>query len=173
MKKTLIVLLLLVGITANAQQKHLGLKAGVNFASLTGDWADDLDNKTGYHIGVTAELGWKDSFSIQPEVIYSTQGAELEDIDFKIDYLNVPVLAKIYMVKKNLSFMAGPQFGYVINDNFDSDDLKEFDLSGAVGLELKLLSFYAQARYNFGFTDVTNVGGKNGVFQLSIGHNFL
>ncbi|GLB53719.1 hypothetical protein NBRC110019_27600 [Neptunitalea chrysea] len=176
MKKSLLfILLTLIFIGGYAQTKHVGIKAGVNFASLTGDGLDGLEDKTGYHIGVTGELGLNDNFSIQPEIMYSTQGAKLEDIDFDIDYINVPLLAKFYMVK-NVSFMVGPQFGYVISDNFDAletDSLKDFDLSGAVGVEARILSFFVQARYNFGLSDVMDSEAKNAVFQFSVGHNFL
>lgn len=173
MKKIVLCLLLLTGTLTYAQRFNLGVKAGVNFSTLTGDTETDLENKTGYHIGAIAELGLNDKFSIQPELIYSTQGAKWKDVDFKINYINVPVLAKIYVVK-SFSVMAGPQFGYVIDDNNIGDtDWKEFDLSGTAGAELKILSFFAQARYNFGLSDVSDTGAKNAVFQVSVGFNFL
>lgn len=173
MKKVLLCLFLLGMSFSYAQQTHLGIKAGVNFAKLTGDQAEDLENKTGYHIGVTAELGLTSKFSVQPEILYSTQGAKFEDEDLDINYVNVPVLAKFYLIK-NVSFQVGPQFGYVIGngDTFD-EGIKDFDLSGAAGVEVRILSFFAQARYNFGLTDVADVAARNAVFQISVGYNFL
>lgn len=174
MKKTVLLVIVLLGsiMGAKAQQSHLGIKAGLNFASLTGDGVDGLSNKTGYHFGINAELGLSNNFSIQPEVLYSTQGAESDDVDFDINYVNVPVLAKFY-VMRNFSLQMGPQFGYVVGDEADSFDLKEYDLSGAVGAELAIKSLFLQARYNFGLSDVSDTGTKNAVFQFSLGYNFL
>ncbi len=173
MKKTILLCALLVGaiFTVKAQESHLGIKAGVNFSTLTGDGVEGLSNKTGYHFGVTTELGLSDNFSIQPEVLYSTQGAESEDVDFDINYVNIPVLAKLY-VMRNFSLQGGPQFGYVVGDD-TGFDLKEYDLSGAVGAELKIKSLFLQARYNFGLSDVSDSGTKNAVFQFSLGYNLL
>lgn len=172
MKKIVLVLMLLTGTLTYAQRFNLGIKAGVNFATLTGDSDIDLENKTGYHIGAIAEVGLNDQFSVQPEIIYSTQGAKLESEDFDINYLNVPVLAKVYVIK-TFSLMVGPQFGYVIDNNGNGLDYKDFDLSGSAGAEIKVLSFFAQARYNFGLSEVSDGGAKNAVFQLSVGFNFL
>lgn len=169
MKKLFFAVLIFIGVTAgaNAQSLHLGAKGGVNFATLSGKDADGNDGRTGFHIGAVAELGLTDKFSIQPEAIYSAQGVK----DFNIDYLNVPVLAKYYIVD-NLSLQAGPQFGFKVNDkNFDNAE--GFDMSGAVGAEVKFGKLFGQARYNFGLTDVADGDARNAVFQLSVGFNFL
>ncbi|SFU38479.1 Outer membrane protein beta-barrel domain-containing protein [Pustulibacterium marinum] len=178
-KKILIVLVSFLGGMGllRAQESSLGIKAGVNFSTLTGDGFEGLDSKTGYHFGIVGELGISEKFSIQPEVLYSTQGAESEDVDFDINYLNVPILAKIYFLR-NISFQVGPQFGYVTDqsgDGFDlaNVDLKDYDLSGAAGVEVKFKSIFLQGRYNFGLSDVTDSGTKNAVFQFSVGYNFL
>ncbi len=174
MRKTLLTTILLVGfgIVLNAQDFHFGAKAGVNFASITGDDADDLDGRTAFHVGLVAELGLSDKFAIQPELIYSAQGADESGVDLGIDYLNLPVLAE-FKVSENFSLQAGPQFGFNI-DEADVDDLESFDLSAAFGVEVNFSKFFAQARYNLGFTDlVDDADVKNGVFQISVGYWFL
>lgn len=174
MKKAIVVFALLVGavVTVQAQKFHVGIKGGVNFANFTGDVPNNLDGKTGFHFGAIAELGVSEKFSIQPEAIYSSQGAKLSDIDLNVDYINVPVLAKLYVID-NLSLQAGPQFGFVINDK-NIEDPKAFDLSGAVGAEVTFGKFFAQARYNIGFSDIAdNEDVKNSVFQLSVGIKIL
>lgn len=174
MKKSIFLFVLALGFatTMAAQGAHFGIKAGVNFANLNGGDAD-LDGRTGFHVGLVGELRLSDKFAVQPEAIYSSQGAKFGSSDLKVDYLNVPVLADIKLVKM-LSLHVGPQFGFVIDEG-DLNDPKSFDLSGAAGLELKVTKFFAQARYNFGISDIADADGspKNAVFQLSVGFNFF
>ncbi|SFW67435.1 Outer membrane protein beta-barrel domain-containing protein [Sinomicrobium oceani] len=176
MKKIILVIMAVVGVSvySNAQSLHFGAKGGVNFASLSGDDADGADGRTGFHIGLLAELGLTDKFSIQPEVLYSAQGAKISDADLNLDYVNIPVLAKYYLTD-GLSIQAGPQFGLNVKDDWEGFDTnaKSFEMSGAVGLEYKIGSFFAQGRYNFGLSDVTDQNVKNSVFQLSVGFLFF
>ncbi len=166
MKKIVLVIMAVIGVSlyGNAQSVHFGAKGGVNFADLS-----DVSGsgRTGYHIGLLAEIGFA-QFAIQPEVLYSAQGLE----DLELDYLNVPILAKYYVIP-NLSIEVGPQFGINVQDD-DWDDVKSFDMGGAVGVGYKLGDFFAQARYNFGFSDaIDNTSAKNSVFQLSVGYLFF
>ncbi|MGS2740551.1 porin family protein [Sinomicrobium sp. M5D2P17] len=177
MKKIILVIMAVIGVSiyGNAQSLHFGAKGGVNFASLSGDDADGFDGRTGFHIGLLAELGLTDKFSIQPEVLYSAQGAKLSDTDLNLDYVNVPILAKYYLTD-GFSIQAGPQFGINVKDDWEGfdTDVKSLDITGAVGVEYKIGSFFAQGRYNFGLSDVADDGNiKNSVFQLSVGYLFF
>ncbi|MGS2763575.1 porin family protein [Sinomicrobium sp. M5D2P9] len=170
MKKIVLVIMAVAGMSfyGNAQSLHFGAKGGVNFADLS-----DVSGsgRTGYHIGLLAEIGFS-QFAIQPEVIYSAQGVD----DLELDYLNIPILAKYYVIP-NLSIEAGPQFGFNVKDDDFPDsfgDIKTLDMGGAVGVGYKFGSLFAQARYNFGFSDIAdNVSAKNSVFQLSVGYLFF
>ena len=53
-----------------------GAKAGANFASIGGDETDDLGTRTSFHFGVTAGIAVSDNFTVQPELVYSSQGAD-------------------------------------------------------------------------------------------------
>ena len=171
----------------NAQEVKFGVKAGVNFASLTGDDADGLDGKTGFHVGGVAVIGISEKFAVQPELVYSSQGAkdteEGVDVDYNLDYINLPVLAK-FTVAEGFSIEAGPQVGFLMSakvkaegESFDiKDDLKGIDFGGAIGLGYKMdsgLNF--AARYNLGLGNIADFDGgdlKNNVIQLSVGYNF-
>jgi len=169
----------------SAQDISFGVKAGLNFATLGGDDVDELEGVTGLNIGAVAEFGLSEKFSIQPEVIYSTQGASLDDETLELDYINVPVLAKYY-VFEGFSLEAGPQLGFNINSQYefegeteDEDDIKTVDIAAALGLGYKLpMGIFFQARYNLGITDVydeiegTQIDAKNNVFQFSVGYKF-
>ena len=99
MKKLIFAVLALMTITTTqAQGLDLGIKAGVNFATFTD--ASGLDNRTGFVAGafVGGKLG--DRFGIQADLLYSQQGAEFDAGEFNLDYVNVPIVAKIYLTDK-------------------------------------------------------------------------
>ena len=92
MKKILLVAVMFLATSAavNAQFVQIGVKAGANFANQTGgsDFdgiSVDKEGITSYHAGLVAELKLLEKFSIQPELLYTTQGAEYKSAvqDFK------------------------------------------------------------------------------------------
>ena len=111
----------------NAQEVKFGAKAGVNFATLGGD-VEDADGITSFHVGAVAEISISEKFSVQPELLYSAQGADNEDsysefgysisekTKIKLDYLNIPIMAKYY-VAEGFSIEAGPQIGILLSAN--------------------------------------------------------
>ena len=75
-----------------------GLRAGVNFQNLTGEvGGNDLDYKlkTGFHIGVNAEVPIAPEFYLQPGVLFSTKGAKSDEgnVDSKVNisYVEIPI----------------------------------------------------------------------------------
>ena len=182
MMKKLLVLVMALGIFGilQAQEFDLGLKAGVNFSQLRD--AEDLDNRTGLLAGAFVGVKFSDRFAIQPEILYSQQGGDSDFGDYHIDYVNVPVIFKFYLIGDVLNVQAGPQFGFVANDDFpefeaieEQVEAESFDMSAAVGAGLDLpFGLRVDARYNFGFTEtIENTDAKNGVFSLALGYSFL
>jgi hypothetical protein len=184
MKKLFTITMALVAFTISAQNVTFGAKAGLNFASMTGDDADGLDGRTSFHLGVTAEIEMSDTFSIQPELLYSGQGYTADgDVTGKVDYINLPVMAKFY-VADGISLEAGPQIGFLASAKADVDGestdikdlLKSTDFALNLGAGYKLdsgLNF--GLRYSMGLTDVPDGdsdGFKHSVLQLSVGYNF-
>ncbi len=169
MKKSFLLAITIIGfsISSNAQDIKFGVKGGVNFSSINGnDISDDIDGRTGYHIGAVAQVGLTDMFALQPELIYSAQG--IKNLD--IDYINIPVLLKLKFAEL-FSVEAGPQFGFVINDGFRTGKPQSFDFNGALGAGVEFGSFFGQLRYSIGFTDVIeNADWKNSNFQVSVGY---
>jgi len=190
------VIALLSIVLVNAQNVEFGAKAGVNFASINGDDTEEFDMRTSFHIGAVAEFLFSERFSLQPELIYSSQGAKMSDEGFdfiiKLNYINLPIMAKYY-VTEGLSLEIGPQFGFLLSakakSEFDGeseeedikDELNNFDFGINFGAGYKLengLSF--TARYNYGFSnladsdseDLYDTNINNGVIQLSVGFNF-
>ena len=175
-KLLLTILLISIGYTnSNAQNVKIGVKAGLNYANFTGSEIQ-TDAITSYHAGIIAEISILDSFSIQPELLYSTQGASYENAidEYKneLGYISLPVLLKIYL-SDSFSLDVGPQASFLLNkkDEFNLNDYNTFDFSANAGLSLKITkSLFAQARYSLGLTEVSkNADVKNSVVQVSLG----
>lgn len=153
------------GIPLVPSRPTIGIMAGVNLASISGDDISDVDNRTGVLGGVFVTFHLTNSFGIEPEALYSQRGASLSDAgDFdatiKMDYIEIPVLLRFgipVVGPIRPFFVAGPSFGFqskcavtaegsgvsasVDCDQFDEDpeasiDSKSFDLSGVVGAGL-------------------------------------
>jgi len=176
MKKLFLLAIAVIGFTFNSQAQDIkfGFKGGVNFANISDFNGENGDGRTGYHIGAVLQLSILETFAIQPELLYSAQG--VKDVD--LDYINIPILAKLKFAGI-ASVEAGPQFGFVVNDGvkelfeeIGSDvEAESFNLGLAVGGGVEFGKFFAQARYNFGLTEVVDGGdGKNSTFQLSVGY---
>src|SRR5690606_30593652 len=136
----------LVSISGAYAQVSYGLKAGVNLANLTisGDIEDVLEPSlmAGFHAGEFVNFDVAENFSVQPELWYSSSGAEYEYEDeeefgsgkLKVGYLNLPVMAQ-YQVVEGLYVEAGPQIGLLLSakDEFEGDeedikdDVKDLD----------------------------------------------
>ena len=195
MKKGLFISVLAVLTLSSCVCHNLGLKTGLNVATLNGDDTDNLDARIGMFFGGFAELCISNDFAIQPELLYSMQGAEYTmsegfDGKFKLDYLNVPIMAKI-KVSDELSVEAGPQVGFLLSakDEFESagdsgeddikDDIKGIDFGANVGLVYQFDGgLNLGARYNLGLSNINDFEGsdnfknQHGVFQFSVGFRF-
>lgn len=170
--------------TAQAQGVSFGAKAGVNFASIGGDETEGIDGRTGFYVGALVEIPVNDFFSVQPEVVYSAQGAKSEFSEMiagetfsgesviKLDYINIPIIGKFYVVE-GLSLEVGPQIGFNINatDDFEvsglgmtesgEEDISDFvsgtDFAIAAGAAYKLENgLFFSARYNVGLSDIND-----------------
>jgi len=152
-----------------------GIKGGVNFANLSGSDADGFDSLTGFHIGAIAEFSIFQNLALQPELLYSVQGAKLEDVDYELGYLTLPVMAKFYLNDK-LSIHAGPQFGLLISEGngLEEADNNTTDFGISAGLQYKVIGgLFIQGRYNSGLSEISdNAEIKNTVLQFSIGYLF-
>ncbi len=183
--KSLKILLLSAFFTLGAStvsSQSWGIRAGANISDISGS-KENTTAKTGLYVGVYKEIPLiKSLLFIQPEVQYSQEGFETKGFeDTKIDYLTVPILAKIY-VAKIVSFETGPQFGFKVSDNVDYADPKSFVPSWAFGASFNLpLGLSINARYISALSDTFDVkngldndfdSGKNQVFQIGAAFQF-
>lgn len=164
-------------------------KVGLNIASLTK--ADGADPRFGVAAGVEAEYQATDIFSLSAGVLYSMQGNKFDytavgktiTATNKVDYINIPILANVYVVK-GLAVKLGVQPGFKVNDQLkvsglgesqtaDVDKAESFDFSIPVGLSYEFSNVVLDARYNFGCTKVFDGSdSRNSVFQITLGYKF-
>jgi hypothetical protein len=174
-------------ISAQAQILKLGIKAGMNYANQTGT-AINVNSTTykseaitNYHFGLVAELPLGDTFAIQPELLYSTVGANyqvtgvISNVSNKLGYISIPVIAKINL-NKTFSLDLGPQASFLLSDknNVAINDTKSFDFGAAAGLGIKITKgMFLQGRYVVGLSDISSEAKvKNSVLQVSAGFFF-
>jgi len=179
---------------SDSMSPSFGIKGGVNFASISGNDFDNPDARTSFHAGVFGEFPIAPIFSLQVEALYSGQGFKSDydggifggngKIEYQLDYINVPVLAKFYLIK-GLSIEAGPQFSFKVNEEIDADanaDDGDYDLSKAKDFEFGVaggltfqteMGLFATARYIQGMTEIfEDSDAKNAVFQVGVGYKF-
>lgn len=163
-------------------------KAGVNINDLGGR-ETGIYNSFGFHAGIGYEYVFSSYFSLQPELLFSLQGGKVEQSSntrLNYYYLNLPLLAKVFLVDK-LSLEAGPQFGYLLWANENSDfgrinitrQVKRTDFAIAFGFGYQYRDKTSFAiRYNLGISNTNEQGvilrkrQSNRVLQASVGFVF-
>ena len=188
MRKVIIMAVLMLSSVAAFAQRPVGSltvqpKIGMNFATLTK--ADDSESRIGLVAGAELEYQLSDIFSISGGALYSQQGCEWSEDGStrtnKLDYINIPVLANVYVVK-NLAVKFGVQPAFNVNSKAKAsqgdssvqgsiEGIKTFDFSIPIGLSYEYKNFVIDGRYNFGLTKVSKYAdSKNSVFQLTLGY---
>lgn len=191
MRKILFVaLMVFTGTLLHAQTGfRLGVKAGANLNKIEGQSFDQGFNFS-YHAGAFAEIDFAKRWGIQPEVIWSqTSTKPATNLDaiystlptnVKLDYLMVPILLR-YSPIGLLSFVAGPQFGVLINKNENllsngQQAFKSGDLSMVLGAQVNLKVLRIYGRYNVGLQNINDFSDQqkwtNQQIQLGLGLKF-
>ena len=164
---------------------NLQPKVGVSIANLTDN--NSSDARVGLVDGVEGEYQASDIFSVSAGVLYSMQGAKYDAFGAKstekLDYINVPIMANVYVVK-GLAVKLGIQPGFKVSSSVKTDTSTPFgtgtgshdikaqsvDFSIPVGVSYEYSNFQLDARYNWGLTKVFENGkSKNSVFQITLG----
>lgn len=190
MKKILLTAVVMLASVASYAQQAVGTftlqpKIGMNVASLTK--CDGCDPRIGLAAGVEAEYQATDIFSVSAGLIYSMQGNKAKEegvtLTTKLDYINIPILANVY-VTKGLAVKLGVQPAFNVRDkqklsggkaSVEAEDVgaESFDFSIPVGLSYEYNNVVFDARYNFGVTNIADGGdSKNSVFQFTLGYKF-
>ena len=184
---------LLLATQAHAQ---FGVKGGLSEAVLSGRVGEDATYKTYFHAGIFYQAHLIGPLSIQPEVLYSLQGAQLKsattaaNYTTRLNYVAVPILVKATLGP--LYVEAGPQFGLLVGasekgtvqvsgasgqagfssvDRSSTDNYKrgDFALCGGVGLKLGPI-VRVGGRFIAGLNDINKLQSLQGVNDPSL-HN--
>ncbi|WP_439883381.1 porin family protein [Pontibacter sp. MBLB2868] len=216
------VVLGLVATKVNAQQQPIrfGIRAGANLAEWQGETVNSVQDlmeftngsvsrqmREGFHVGGYLTIPVAPGFEIEPGLQYSQKGMKLtgkipmEGVEFlnagvtltnKADYIDVPVLAKVY-IGEGFNIFGGPQVSYLLSNKIQAEagafginalnrewDMKsgfrELDvaISGGVGYRF-VNGFNISAGYDYGLTSVdanNNFDTFNRVIKASVGYTF-
>lgn len=185
---------------------HYGIKGGLNYANFIYEFEDsnndflDFNSKVGFYLGGFVNVSLSDKISLQPELLYSGQGAKLDvdfnqiiifdqsdgvfrenqnDVNVKQSKLLLPILLE-YKVNDAFSFYFGPQVTYLINfeDEFETGEdvnIARFSDSEKFGVDVTArLGYHATNNVSFElgyFRGLTNQNSvKSSVFQLGLAY---
>jgi hypothetical protein len=179
---TTVLAVVLVSGTATAQHLNFGIKGGVNIYKVKNENNVKYDNTVGFHAGLLAHIHLEKPFALQPEVVFSRQGAKSPSVNGELilDYVNVPFMFQ-YMFDNGFRFQAGPQVGFLINaksklgsltsDVKSSFNKVDFGIGGGLSYVHPPSGFGVDARYNYGLSNINennSVKSYNRGFQLGV-----
>ena len=195
----LVVLFCLCTLSSHAQSVGKGAfsfipRVGIDFAKLSNhevytdvsglDKVSKAKFKPGFVVGANVEYMALDNLGIELGFQYAREGSnhDFEASEVSLDYINVPLMANIYVVK-GLSLKTGAQFGWLLNakDRVDDvnidikDDCNGFCFAIPLGLAYEFDNFVFNARYNFALSNVINKVNerkRSQLIQLTFGYKF-
>lgn len=176
-------------LAANAQIE-VGIKGGFNSAEIltSTDQGVNVNGnamairnfpRTDFHAGVLVSIPLVKKFSLQPEVLYSQQGAAGNPTGgylvsatekYKFNYVNIPVLLQ-YKLPYGFYAETGPQVGLLVSANIVEnivgasststyhvkDQYKSTDFSWAFGAGyISPINLGFDIRYNLGLNNINN-----------------
>ncbi len=157
-------------------ESAFGIKGGVNLTNFYKDEITDKNGNIGFNAGLYGRFVITEGIAIQPELLYTTRGAEATYSGFfqnsrasvNLGYVQVPVLLVVNILPF-LNIHAGPYASYLVTANtknestngsfnferdINKDDYQRLDygLSGGIGLDFA--KFHVGARYDYGLATV-------------------
>lgn len=165
----------LVSAQSTVVGPEFGIKGGANMSNLYSDddGVDDNNVLWGFNAGVYAAFPISDNIFIQPEILFTTKGAELEynndfasgTSKFKLNYIEVPLLVR-FDLTENFNIHVGGYASYLVSskvtgdgdiefdEELDADDFERFDAGLSAGIGIKLNPIGIGLRYNYGLTTI-------------------
>jgi Outer membrane protein beta-barrel domain len=167
---------------------ELGLKGGLNVAKLsTSSSSANVDPRISFNLGALAHIHISKEFAVQPELLFSGQGAKqtISNVVYKtnLNYVQVPVLLQ-YMIGTGFRLQTGPQIGFLASAKNKAGDIttdvknnyKKVDVGWAFGAGyLTTSGFGIDARYNLGLSKINDNNGakiSNRVFSFGVFYQF-
>ncbi|WP_375581257.1 porin family protein [Marivirga tractuosa] len=182
---------------------YFGLKAGLNVSNIYDSNEDDFnaDGKLGMVGGAVLNMPISKYFGIQPEFLFSQKGFKGSgtflgsEYNFTrtTSYIDIP-LQLTFKASEFATFVAGPQFSYLINqkdvfdnsagsftheEDFKNDNIRKNILGFVAGMDLYLDGFIIGGRVGWDFQDNHGDGTsdtpryKNAWLQGTIGYTLF
>jgi hypothetical protein len=196
-------LALIIGAHSEVRADRIGggFKAGLNIATLGGADAEAANVKSinGAILGAYLRIAITNQFSIQPEFLFSRNGAKADTLGItgtiKLNYFEAPLLFRYgFQNASNVtpSIFAGPVLSGRLSADAEAevagikvstgleDEVKPLDFGLVFGGELGVLlgrpELTLEVRYKLGLTSIDDTGSngdiKNRVFSVLIGIYF-
>ncbi|OQP42750.1 hypothetical protein A4H97_11330 [Niastella yeongjuensis] len=159
---------LLFGIMMTQAQLVIKPAVGVNFTDLSKDESSgEFKARTGWQIGGSIVFGEK-KFYLEPGVFYvqksskfDSSGSSLEDLEFNISGIRIPVtigysLGKETSAVKMRIFGGGSAFIMTNTKNINKDDLKNASWGLYAGAGIDFSMFFLEGSYEWSLTNVSD-----------------
>lgn len=172
----------------------IGVKAGLNVATLDISDEEGEENKTGLVLGVTFLKPLRARVGLQVEALYSQKGVKFSEEGFEdtisLDYFEIPLLGNFTAASNDrMSFhvLAGPSFAFNTRAKAKSefegeeseedidDEVKAADVGFIIGAAVRTGQLVFDARYNFGLMNILeddvvdeNESVKTRTFSISV-----
>lgn len=155
-----------------ASKSGIGLKAGLNFANVTGTSSINSSSKTGFNAGIFRSMASQSIFGFRMELVFSRQGYNFKtntntgtvDLDYilfaNFTAINIGRFAQLY---------AGANMAYLLNAKADSSSTQG---AGAYG---SIMSYYN--RFDYGLAGGVEVYPYKGIllgarYNVSLANSF-
>lgn len=193
MNKIFFVFIVVIGYTTTmSSQSRLGVLVGTSNSALTNGFLRGVavDKVFSYHLGGVYEHELTNTIAFRPKLVFSLQGdrkegsggsASLDNIDYKLSYLNIPINFKFF---SKPYIIVGPQVGILLSTHKGMNDFGDvkssIDYGVNFGLGYDFKNFFIEANAFQGMQPLLDVRGFTGinydmtntVLQLSLGYIF-
>lgn len=181
-----------------------GPMAGLVWSDLAGDDADDAASRLGFTAGGFLSIRPSEVLSAEIDILYAQRGAELDfvgdvglTLDAKLDYIQIPVLAKAVVGLSgganplSAQLFAGPAVAFRVGCSVEGSvlgqsvetacedvglDLKTTDFAFVFGVAAGFRGVTLGARYDLGLTrideSILEADIKNRALSVTLGYGF-
>jgi hypothetical protein len=194
----IVAFVVLICATVSAQRPVQGLKVGLNLSKFTGEGVTGLEAKQGLIAGAYTRFDIEQSFSFQPEFLFSIEGAKERGyyngypyrIIYTLFYFDVPLLARINFTKQSAIkpyFLAGPVVGMRLFSKYSVEiqdessrgtlgGINRYELGAAVGagidFELSKGYFGFDGRYTVSLLPISGGHLKNSSLTIIANYGY-
>jgi hypothetical protein len=147
-----------------------GVKAGLNVSKFTNS---EMSSKKDFYLGGLLNIKFNKIYTLQPELIYSKQGAfrtmsslmnydptvsnQNRKVAYSIDYLSLSAMSQ-FTVGDGFHFVVGPSLDFKVSDNFSENYASDpigFDLAFVGGIGYSFPNGLSlDARFKQGLVDI-------------------